>query len=83
MINILPSKGKNIQRFFSLASSRCDLGHCFRHCTRGAVHPLEKAYEIFLEQRNLFGFLMDFSRKKGFLPKVYEIFGSEKPLNYT
>ena len=43
--------------------------HTYIHCTRGAVHSLEKAYEISLEQRDLFGFLMDFSSKKGILAK--------------
>ena len=28
---------------------------------RGALHSLEKAYEIFSEQKDLYGFLMDFS----------------------
>ena len=28
---------------------------------RGALHSLEKAYEIFLEQKDLYRFLMDFS----------------------
>ena len=37
---------------------------------RGALHSLEKAYEIFSEQKDLYGFLMDF----------LEIFGSEMPL---
>ena len=30
-------------------------------CSRGALHSLEKAYEIFSEQKDLYGFLMDFS----------------------
>ena len=41
---------------------------------------MEKAFEIFSEQKDLYGLLIDFSRKKGCLPKVYEIFGSEMPL---
>ena len=28
---------------------------------RGAIHLLEKAYEIFSEQKDSYGFLMDFS----------------------
>ena len=34
-----------------------------RNCcmARGAIHSLEKAYEIFSQQKDLYGFLMDFS----------------------
>ena len=28
---------------------------------RGVLHSLEKAYEIFSEQKDLYGFVMDFS----------------------
>ena len=38
---------------------------------RGEIHLLEKAYEIFSEQK---GFIWIFLENKGFLPKVYEIF---------
>ena len=31
---------------------------------RGAFHSFEKAYEIFSEQRDFYGFLMDFSCKQ-------------------
>ena len=32
--------------------------------TRGAFHSIEKAYEIFAEQKDFYGFLMDFSCKQ-------------------
>ena len=51
---------------------------------REALHSLEKAYEIFSKQKDLYGFIRIFdgffSKIKEFLPKVYEIFGSEMPL---
>ena len=48
---------------------------------RGALHSLEKAYEIFLEQKNIYGFLMDFSwKQKDFCRRYKRFFGSEMPL---
>ena len=43
-----------------------------------AFHSFEKAYEIFSEQKDFYGF---FLQTKGFLPKAYEIFWSEMPLD--
>ena len=49
---------------------------------RGAFHSFEKAYEIFFRTK---GFLRIFDgfflQTKGFLPKAYEIFWSEMPLD--
>ena len=53
-------------------------------CFRGAFNSFGDANEIFSEHRDFYGFLMDFSwsdlKAKGFLPIVFEIFGSEMPL---
>ena len=40
---------------------------------RGALHSLVNACESFSELKDSYGFLMDFSSKKGFLP-VYKLF---------
>ena len=34
---------------------------CSPEIDRGVLHSLENAYEIFSEQKDLYGFLMDFS----------------------
>ena len=48
--------------------------------TRGALHSLEKAYEIFSEQKDLYGFLMDFSGKqKDFCQRCTRVFGVKCP----
>ena len=48
---------------------------------RGAFHSFENAYYIFSEQKDLYGFLMDFSSKqKDFCQKCTKFFGSEIPL---
>ena len=48
--------------------------------SRGALHSLEKAYEIFSEQKDLYGFLMDFSGKqKDFCQRCTRFFGVKCP----
>ena len=48
-------------------------------CCEG-LHSLEKAYEDFFRTRGFMRIFDGFSLKtKGFLPNVYEIFGSEMP----
>ena len=53
------------------------------HQTRGAPHSMEKVYEIFSEQKEFMRIFGLFLKTRGFLPKVYEIFGSEMPLDKT
>ena len=36
----------------------------FKHQDRGSFHVLEKSYEIFLEQKDFYGFLVEFSWKQ-------------------
>ena len=62
-------KRKEYSRFFSLASSRCDLRHCIRHCTRRAVHSLEKAYEIFFRTKGFIWIFDGFFLKNGIFAK--------------
>ena len=47
---------------------------------RGAFHSFEKRARFFLNKRILTDFYGFFLKAKGFLLKVYEIFGSEMPL---
>ena len=48
---------------------------------RGALHSLELAYEIFSEQKDLLGFLRDFSSKqKDFCQRCTRVFVGEIPL---
>ena len=50
-------------------------------CWQGAFHSMEIAYEIFFRTKGLLRIFDGFFLKtKGFLPKVYEIFGSEMAL---
>ena len=67
-----PGSGRNRKLRFSLSKQRPK---------RGALRSLEKEYEIFFRTKGLTrifnGFLL---KTKGFLPKVYGIFGSEMPL---
>ena len=54
----------------------------FLHPNRGAFHSMEKAYEIFSEQKGSIRIFDGFFLKtKEFLPKVYESFWSEMPLD--
>ena len=47
---------------------------------RGAFHSVEKAYEIFAEQKDFYGFLMDFScKQKDFCQRRTRFFGVKCP----
>ena len=61
MINILPSKGKNIQGSFRKRPQDVISGIVFDIVPEGQFTHWKKRTRFFLEQRDLFGFLMDFS----------------------
>ena len=47
---------------------------------RGAFHSFEKAYEIFSEQKDFYGFLMDFpGKQKDFCQRRTRFFGVKCP----
>ena len=47
---------------------------------RGAIHSFEKAYEIFSEQKDSYGFFMDFScKQKDFCQRRTRFFGVTRP----
>ena len=47
---------------------------------RGAFHSFEKAYEIFSEQKDFYGFLMDFScKQRNFGQRRTRFFGVKCP----
>ena len=48
--------------------------------SRGAFHLFEMAYEILSTQKDFYRF---FLKTIGFLPKLYEISGSEMPLDFS
>ena len=51
-----------------------------RRPIRGAFHSFEKAYEIFSEQKDFYGFLMDFScKQKDFCQRRTRFFGVKCP----
>ena len=61
-----PDIFENASVFIRIKKYPCPHEERFRsyphlHGNRGALHSLEIAYEIFSEQKDLHGFLMDFS----------------------